>query len=221
MLRISVELFAWGAAAFQGARSSCARCAGVLVFAAALGTMPSLVLAETEGDYTYDVVDNQTATITKYNGPGGDVVVPNKLGGYPVAQIGSNAFIYCRSLTGVEIPDGVTCIGYSAFMHCVGLTSVGLPDSVTHIRDRAFNGCTKLANVVIPDSVTSIGNAAFAYSALTSVVIPDSVTSIEGWAFSGCNSLASAVIGDGVANLGSGMFDMCFNLTSMVLLKFI
>lgn len=51
LLKISTELLAGGMTVFQGARNSCARCAGALTVAIALGAMPS-VLAATEGDYT-------------------------------------------------------------------------------------------------------------------------------------------------------------------------
>ncbi|MBQ9543661.1 MAG: hypothetical protein IJV00_00885 [Clostridia bacterium] len=55
-----------------------------------------------ESDFT-DTVENGEATITKYNGSGGDVVIPSTLGGYPVTSIG-NAFRYCTSLSRLSFP---------------------------------------------------------------------------------------------------------------------
>ena len=67
--------------------------------------------------------------LTKYTGPGGDVVVP----------------------------DGVTSIGDSAFSRCKTLTSIVLPEGVTSIGDGAFWGCSNLTSIVLPEGVTSIG----------------------------------------------------------------
>ena len=45
----------------------------------------------TSGDYTYTVSDGK-ATITKYSGAGGDVVMPKTLDGNTIVTIGNNAF---------------------------------------------------------------------------------------------------------------------------------
>ena len=170
MLKVSTALFAWAAKVFRGASNSCAQWAGAFIFAVALGAMSS-VLAETDGFYTYSI-DNQKAIITKYQGPGGDVVIPSSINGYPV-----------------------TCIGKKAFSNCSGIISIVIPGSVTIIGDEAFSGCTGLSSVVIPDSVTSIGNETFyCCFSLSSVVIPDSVKSIGISPFSGCSKLVEIVV---------------------------
>ncbi len=98
-----------------------------LALAVCLGLAAPALAAD--GDLT---VEN--GILTKYNGSGG----------------------------GVTIPDSVTGIGYNAFGGCTGLTSVTIPDSVTSIGDLAFSRCESLTSAAIPDSVTSIGEEAFA-----------------------------------------------------------
>ena len=106
------------------------------------------------------------------------------------AEIKSNAFYGCSSLTSVTIGNGVTSIDWYAFSGCRLLTSITIPDSVTNIAGYAFNGCTSLTSVTIGNGVTSIGQIAFGHcTSLTSVTIGDSVTSIEYNAFYGCTSL--------------------------------
>ncbi len=54
-----------------------------------------------------------------------------------VTEIGK--FAYARSsVEAVSIPQGVTSIGYAAFYHCDDLTEVNIPDSVTSIGNNAF-----------------------------------------------------------------------------------
>ena len=80
------------------------------------------------------------------------------------------------------IPSGesVTSIGSFAFLSCKGLTNVTIPNSVITIHSFAFAGCTDLTNVTIPDSVTSIdGNAFNGCVGMTSIVLPQSVAKIE------------------------------------------
>ena len=105
-------------------------------------------------------------------------------------EIYDQAFINCRSLASVTIPDGVTSIGTNTFNSCYALASVTIPDGVTSIGTSAFGSCYALASVTIPDGVTSIGNSAFQNCyALASVTIPDGVTSIGTYAFSSCRCL--------------------------------
>lgn len=125
--------------------------------------------------------------ITKYNGPGGDVVIPATIGGVAVTSIGVNAFgggfdpntglmISNTSLTSVTIPEGVVSIGASAFKRCSSLSSVTIPNSVTSLGSGAFEYCSSLSSVKLSDSLTSIEGSTFSFcSSLTSVTIPASV----------------------------------------------
>ena len=127
----------------------------------------SMIAQAAGGDFT--IVDG---VLTKYNGSGGDVVIPDGVTG-----IGEEAFEACISLTSVTIPNSVTSIGEKTFSDCTSLTSVTIPNSVTSIGWGAFEYCSSLTSVTIPNSVTSIGESAFEYcSSLTSVTIPSSVT---------------------------------------------
>lgn len=91
----------------------------------------------------------------------GAVVIPSKLGGYPLTEIGVCAFWCCRSLTSVTIPDSVTKIGNGAFSGCTSLESITIPDSVRLISLGAFENCASLKSITIPNSVRAIQNNAF------------------------------------------------------------
>jgi hypothetical protein len=144
-----------------------------------------------EGDYTYSM-SNGEATITRYMGDGGAIVIPSTLGGYATVAIGNNAFYKCQSLTSVIIPNSVTTIGDYAFDSCSSLTSITIPDSVITIKSDAFSSCSSLTSVTIGSSVITIEAYAFrSCTALASMTIGTSVTTIKGYAFSYCTNLTS------------------------------
>ncbi len=186
----------------------------------------------------------ENGIMSKYVGPGGDVVVPEG-----VTSIGKKAFSNCSSLTSVAIPAGVTSIGDSAFILCKNLKSVTLPEGVTSIGSMAFYECTSLASVTIPDSVTTIGDGAFENVGKTmfhttervlklihrkdfiikkgvlerycgpggDIVIPNSVTKI-GWnAFNSCTNLSSVRIPDSVSLIDNCAFHTCTGLSSITI----
>ena len=54
-----------------------------------------------------------------------------------------------RSITSIQIPDGVTSIRASAFERCTSLTSITIGNGITSIGDSAFYGCSSLARVTV------------------------------------------------------------------------
>ncbi len=182
-----------------------------------------------EEDYEY-TVENGEACITVYWGADTDVVIPAKLGGYPVTSIGDdafyacidiltvsipasvtaigeNAFATCWSMTEIQLPAGLTSIGAGAFFYCMDLQSVVIPSGVTALPDNAFTMCTSLKNVELPSSMTSIGAYAFEYcTALSEITIPENVTAIGTDAFVNCDVLTGAEIPAGVSEIGAYAF---------------
>ena len=182
-------------------RDDCSECGGEVKYAV-------------EGGYL--TFDKKTGTVTDCDSSVTKANIPHTIKGATVTCIGNGAFGWCKSLTGVTIPDSVTSIGGSAFYGCTSLTNVTIPDSVTSIGGSAFGNCKSLTNMTIPDSVTLIGNGAFlGCTSLTSVTIPDSVTSIGERAFSECTSLTSVTIPDSVTSIGNGAFASCTSLTGI------
>lgn len=107
----------------------------------------------------YFSFDSSTGTIMHYSSKGPkDVVIPNKINGVYVKEIGDSAFIFDK-LKSVDIPNSVTIIGKQAFAQ------------------------NELSSITIPNGVTSIGELAFLDNSITSIVIPASVTTIEEGAF--------------------------------------
>jgi TolB-like protein len=142
--------------------------------------------------------------ITKYTGPGGNVVIPAKIGRWPVTYIGEKVFYGYQ----VEADDVIADIIFAPLgprRSDTRLTSVTIPDGVMYIGDEAFSK-NKLTSVSIPDSVISIGDGAFSSNGLTSVTIGNGVTSIGSRAFYE-NKLTSVTIPDSVMYIGAEAFE--------------
>jgi len=183
----------------------------------------------------FNIEDHGTwIEITGYRGDSKTVVIPGRINGKLVTDIGKSAF-EGKGLISVTIPNSVKIIGDKAFygswdednnkssgtitrviipnsVKTIGrwafalnqLTSVMIPNSVTTIEEGAFE-LNLLTSVMIPNSVTTIGNQAFAGNQLTSVTIPNSVTTIGDYAFAG-NRLTSVTIPNSVTTIGEEAF---------------
>ena len=152
----------------------------VLLMLGVLTAAPFTAEAKTSGDFEYTVSGGK-AELTKYKGSDTEVVVPQKLGGYPVEIIGNNAFANNKMVESIVLPDTVTEISY-----CVCMS------------------CNNLKSFVIPEGVTSMGWEVFAYcGSLTEITLPKSLAEIGGYCFNGCKSLTAINVADGGESFSS------------------
>ena len=151
------------------------------------------------------------AEVTSSNNPGsysGILVIPEFVGKdektYRVTSIGEDAFLDCRTLTSITIPNYLTHIGSYAFFGCRSLTEVHIKDMeawckitfgeshsnpLYYAKHLYMNG-QEIKDLTIPDSIATINNYAFYNcSDLKTITLPGSITSIGHDAFSWCSSL--------------------------------
>jgi BspA type Leucine rich repeat region (6 copies) len=168
-------------------------------------------------------------TITGYNGPGGDVTIPDMIDGLPVVHIKRYAFQQRSSLTRVTIPDRVISIGDNAFQFCFSLTEVTLGKSVTRIGVSPFLGCTKLAAITVDSlnpSFSGVDGVLFDRSQVTLIqcppakggdyAIPNTVTHLLDGAFFSCGGLTGVMIPESVTTIERGVFGSNTSLSAIM-----
>ena len=170
--------------------------------------------ADTSGDWTYSVENNQ-ATITGYTGAGGAVTIPTEVNGIPVVKVGDGRFSLSgnmrnNTITSLTIPNSVTSVGDVAFFGCSGLASVTIGNSVTTIGRSAFLECRALTSLTIGDGVTNIGpNAFFRCQNLNSIILPTGLVSIGEFAFASCGIGGELFVPDSVQFIDIAAFSGC------------
>ncbi|MBQ7956986.1 MAG: leucine-rich repeat domain-containing protein [Clostridia bacterium] len=177
--------------------------------------------AATDNVYGYKISSAGEVTITDfYENTEHDIVIPTRIAGYPVVEIGDNAFSNAKNLSSVVIPEGVKIIGAKAFDNCAYLRSVTIPNTVEMIESEAFFGCQTLTDLNLGTGVKTIGNLAFHFcSHLEEITIPKSTTNLATDAFTSCSSLKRILVSEGNTVYSNDDHGVLFNKDKTMLLK--
>ena len=193
---------------------------GVLLMLCSVFSAVSTVSAQgnTYGDFTIEVLGDNTAQITGYKGKDSDVKIPDTLGEYTVSSLGDNLFRGHIELKSVTIPDTVKTIGDFAFDCCTSLAQVTVPDSVTEIGTGAFFSCSRLKEATLSNNLKTLGNGAF-YDciALQGISLSNTVTSVGEFAFGNCKKLQSVTLSNSLTEISNQMFINCQSLKKVVI----
>lgn len=193
----------------------------VLALAMLLTLLPTTAFAaddgeKTDGDYTYKVNADGTATIMDYTGSGGDITIPETLGGKSVTEISRmKRDSGSTTVTSITIPKSVKRIGDSAFNTFLALKKVAFAagSELESIGKDAFHWCKVLEEIELPSSVKTIGESAFENcESLVSITLPEGVSGIAQYTFEGCKNLTTVSIPSTAANIGYRAFYQCYQL---------
>ncbi len=140
------------------------------------GITVSEMAYESEG-LIYQIKNEKTKTCTVAGISGsvsGRVEIPSKklINGsyYTVVEIGKNAFMGNKNITGLITSPTVQTVAENAFSGCSSLSLAAMVDGIESIDNSAFYGCTKLTQVYIGVSCKKIHfNAFYACNSLTYV----------------------------------------------------
>lgn len=151
--------------------------------------------AFSEGFFSYFVMANGTVRVTGCSGCSGALVIPERLGGYPVSSVAEFAFEGNDAVTSLILPSTLNDIGTAAFRNCGNLKRVELASSGSlTIGAYAFYGCSSLESVTFTalHDLTVLGKAFENDVSLTEFVLPDTLTTlrIPSGAFEGDDALS-------------------------------
>jgi hypothetical protein len=204
----------------------------ILVFALLLS---AITLAEgtfgISGDYSYELLSDNTVIITFYSGDADTLDIPSELDGYKVSAIQGLSFYHDYNLTYVSIPDCVNYIVVNPFILCSKLSEIYV--SPDHQFFSAVNGVLFSKNdrrlisysqgidaneYRIPQGIRIIGDGAFyGCDRLKNIIIPDGVTSIGFGAFESCDLLEAVIIPNSVTMIDEEAFAFCKSLTNVTI----
>ena len=194
----------------------------------------------TYGDFQYKIEDDNSCTITDYDGMASSLSIPSAINGHTVKQIDTGALSDNRIITSVTIPNGVTTIGFSAFNGCIKLEKIKFSSNLDTVCENAFNNTKWFDNqsnglvyvgkvaykykgdmprntkITVKSDTVSISESAFKDCAnLTAILIPSSVKHIDKYAFYNCQGLTKLNFNDGIERIENDAFGSCEKLTSV------
>ncbi len=184
---------------------------------------------EEEGGFRYTVDSDGNAVIIGNTLEDKEVTVPDKLGGKPVTELATDAFLGSRAEK-IIIPAGIEYISTDdPFASCLDLLEIEVSpdnkeycsqDGVLYSKDMKKLVHNPAANeresYTVPDGVEEIGIAGFAESRLKHITLPSSVKTIGRHAFSFCSFLEEIdMSGTAVENVDVMAFASDTSLTSV------
>ena len=194
----------------------------------------------TYGDFQYKIEEDNSCTITDYDGMASSLSIPSAINGHTVKQIDTGALSDNRIITSVTIPNGVTTIGFSAFNGCIKLEKIKFSSNLDTVCENAFNNTKWFNNqsnglvyvgkvaykykgdmprntkITVKSDTVSISESAFKDCAnLTAILIPSSVKHIDKYAFYNCQGLTKLNFNDGIERIENDAFGSCEKLTSV------
>ena len=86
-------------------------------------------------------------TYTKYSGADKEVHLPEQVDGLFMNAIGAKAFLSCKTIEKLWLPDSIREIGDWAFAHMKNLKEIALPAETIAFGKQVFMGCEQLTRV--------------------------------------------------------------------------
>ena len=151
----------------------------------------------TSEEYKYRLFDDGHVVLEDYIGDGKEVVIPEKIDGHDVTELGWYVF-YKKDVISIVIPKSITEIPrVNPFRFCKHLINIEVNEDNTKYDSR--NGCnaiidsltgeiiTACNSTTIPEGVTRLGDSSFAGVTMSLLEIPKTVTGIGQLAFEDSN----------------------------------
>lgn len=142
---------------------------------------------------------------------------------YQVTEIGDNAFLNNKNVTGVNFSEGLLHIGKGAFDGCANwVGQLKLPESLTSIGESAFSQCTGLTgNLELPKGLIVLEDRVFfdCTGFKGNLVLPEGLKEVKYQTFYNCNGFTGTLaLPEGLEKIGYGAFYNCSKLSGTLVI---
>lgn len=104
----------------------------------------------------------------KYEGTNVSVIIENIDANDPYTEVGNKAFLSCKNVAEIKLPDTISVIGDWAFAHMKGLRRIEVPAKSIAIGKDAFLDCDSLKDIIVyPDASGNPGLSALLATCIT------------------------------------------------------
>ena len=186
---------------------------------------------KTSGDFTYSVTSDNTACIVDCSFTGDDLVIPEKLDGITVAELGKNAFgTTDKDYVTIELPATLNYVSSAnPFNFCPKLKEIKVAssnadftaeDGILFSKDKKTLVCYPQAKsgskYTIPDTVEKIYSAGIYNTELSEIVFPASLKDTDYAAFNSNHNIKSVDLsGTALNEVCAYAFAECTSLTEI------
>lgn len=98
------------------------------------------------GSLRYEI-KKEKVCITAFHGFASEIVIPDMIDGYLVAEVGKKAFLSKKNLRRVTLPEGIGEVGDWAFAYCDNLEEVLVPGKSVRFGRSVFLECRSLRRI--------------------------------------------------------------------------
>ena len=121
--------------------------------------------------YETEIKQNkESVRITRFQGLGSQVEVPERIEGLPVTAVDRKAFLSKKNLRHILLPDTVEEIGDWAFAYCDHLTEVTFPHRAIRFGKAVFMECRELQCISVKEQLQRPAGPAFPGELLAAAV---------------------------------------------------
>lgn len=138
-----------------------------------------------------------------------DIIIPEKLDGQTIVEIGSryngyyNGIFAHKGITSVKLPNTLIKIGQNAFYNN-NISKIIIPKNTTSIGDYSFSH-NKIQEISLSEKLEDIGSFAFSNNNISSLDFSNNIISLGKYCFSD-NSLNNVSLPNSIKHVGAGAF---------------
>ena len=198
---------------------------GILMILVSSSCGEKYPITKSSDGYTFQVDENQNATLIKADSYSEVIEVPQTIDSYKVIKLGcvKKAALIGYSYTGIFeyndivkeiiIPEGLLETYGPAIANCDNLERISIPSTMTRF---SVSRCNNLKEINIADGNKTIEDFSFDDShSLVSIVLPKRMTKLTNNAFARCYSLKNIKMSNSICSIGSWTFQDCSSLKTI------